>query len=633
MADPLVSLMDFLGLFELWNNWNVEMLVLVSFAFQITLTLFGSRRRSIPGFWIRFVVWSTYLLSNTVAKIVMGKLTGIDTKQIHHRELKGLLAPLIFVQIGNPDSITAYSIEDNRLELRQLLGLIIQVGVVIWIIVRCWDPTCPISFLLLPMFLAGITKYGESVWALRTALTGESGITISEIDQEENVPTLFRQLPESIPGVELILKAYYRFDCLKPHLENWLYQPLYDTHPWISIAAYPPEDVFLITEIELGFIYDVLYTKAPVIYTWQGGILRIISLLSLVSVLCGFAILSRHAGIELKYVLFIYVVLIGAVILELYQIILLPFSDWAILKMMKHHNKPGVMKCLRALGPKSSNRKRWSNSLGQFNLFSFCLHDEQLKLSRIIKFRGIDMELRKNRNRIRVDFPKELKELIVHEMKEVDTMRDSKPITQRGQWALERYGCLNSEFKWSVKRDFDKSITIWHIATEICYRSEVQPHTTNSQIEMAKLLSNYMMYLLAMRPHMLCTTTANIIFQHTYIKLMMLLRTRPAIIKDEGEACRIFTMEELPNDSELNKETMVTSNWHVLQDAQRLARSLMSKENKWHIISSVWVEMLCYAANNCSIDYHAEQLRRGGGLITHVWLLLAHKTNKFYTSD
>ena len=213
MADPLVSLMDFLGLFELWNNWNVEMLVLVSFAFQITLTLFGSRRRSIPGFWIRFVVWSTYLLSNTVAKIVMGKLTGIDTKQIHHRELKGLLAPLIFVQIGNPDSITAYSIEDNRLELRQLLGLIIQVGVVIWIIVRCWNPTSPISFLLLPMFLAGITKYGESVWALRTALTGESGITISEIDQEENVPTLFRQLPESIPGVELILKAYYRFDC------------------------------------------------------------------------------------------------------------------------------------------------------------------------------------------------------------------------------------------------------------------------------------------------------------------------------------------------------------------------------------------------------------------------------------
>ena len=59
----------------------------------------------------------------------------------------------------------------------------------------------------------------------------------------------------------------------------------------------------------------------------------------------------------------------------------------------------------------------------------------------------------------------------------------------------------------------------------------------------------------------------------------------------------------------------------------------MEKENRWHIISSVWVEMLCYAASNCPMDYHAEQLRRGGGLITHVWLLLAHKTQKFYTSD
>ena len=143
-----------------------------------------------------------------------------------------------------------------------------------------------------------------------------------------------------------------------------------------------------------------------------------------------------------------------------------------------------------------------------------------------------------------------------------------------------------------------------------------------------------MMYLLAMRPHMLCTTTSDIIFQHTYTTLLTFLRTRPSITRDEGEACRILT-EELPKelDFDRNKETMVTSNWHVLKDAQRLARSLMSRENRWHIISSVWVEMLCYAASNCPMDFHAEQLRRGGGLITHVWLLLAHKTDKFYTSD
>ena len=59
----------------------------------------------------------------------------------------------------------------------------------------------------------------------------------------------------------------------------------------------------------------------------------------------------------------------------------------------------------------------------------------------------------------------------------------------------------------------------------------------------------------------------------------------------------------------------------------------MSKENGWDIINSMWMEILCFAASNCPVDYHAEQLRQVGGLITHVWLLLAHKTDKFYTRD
>ncbi|KAK7820751.1 hypothetical protein CFP56_038497, partial [Quercus suber] len=466
---------------ELWVDWNIEVLVLVSFVLQIILTIFGSRRRYIPGIGIRFAIWSAYLLSNYVAKIAIGKLTDIDTKQfdLSEQKLKGLLAPLIFVQIGSPDTITALSIEDNRLGLRQFLGLLIQVGVVILIIVRFWDRHSSFSFLFLLMFLAGISKYGETVWALSTALTGESGISISEFDQEENVPTLLRQLPESIRGVELILKAYYRFSCLKPHLENWLYKPLYESLQWMSIDGYSAEDVLRITDSELGFMYDVLYTKAPIIYTWQGCILRIISFLSLVSALCGLAILSSHAcaKVKLQYLVFTYVLLIGGVVLELYQIILLPFTEWAILKMMRYHNMPVVMQCLRVLGPKSTCHTKRS-------------------------------------------------------------------------LALERYACLNDEFKWSVKRDFDKSIIIWHIATDICYHSDVQYGVTNSQIEMGKLLSNYMMYVLVMRPHMFYSTTANIIFQHTYTKLMILLRTRPSLVKGEGEACRILRMEELPEESD-----------------------------------------------------------------------------------
>ena len=266
-------------------------------------------------------------------------------------------------------------------------------------------------------------------------------------------------------------------------------------------------------------------------------------------------------------------VLILTIILEVYQIILLPFSDWAIIQMIMHHDMPVMRQCLRVLGPRSCKWRKWSNSLGQFNLLNFCLHDKQLKISRIIKFRGMDMEFRKSSNRKRVQLPTVLKEVIVQELKEVDKVRDPNPITQRGQWALERYGCLD-QFRWSVKRNFDKSITIWHIATDICYDSDIVLYgNTNSRVEMSKLLSNYMMYLLALRSHMLCTATADVIFHHAYTKLMKFLKTGPSIIRDEYEACGILGSDQgMPeeSDSDRSKESIITSNWHVLQDAKNL---------------------------------------------------------------
>lgn len=616
--------------------------MLLSFSIQVILTVYGSRRKDIPGIWIRLTIWLTYLLSASLAKIIIGKLTVIPESDPNERnirrELKALFAPLLLIQIGNPDAITAYSIEDNRLGLRQLLTLVLQVAVVIWIIVKSWTHS-QLSYLYLPLLVSGLIKYGEVVWALKSALSKTSGIiTVAEIDdQEANMPALFRFLPDDIPNIELILKAYYRFISLKPHRENWLYQPLYESLPWMSVDEYPPEDIFHITDAELGFMYDVLYTKAPIIYTKAGCILRVVSFSHLVMTLCGFSILFRHDFSRHMKACFIVGLLGGAVLLEAYQITQLPFSDWAIVQMIKHQQHlPFMIPCLRILGPRATDWKRWSNTLSQFNLMTFCIHHymKPLMCGRILKFRGIDMMLKKNKSRWRVQFPHELKVLMVQEMKDIDRDRGLKPFNHRGDWSLGRYDCVN-DFKWSVKRDFDKSITIWHIATDICYYCYSDSEIANPKIQMAKSLSDYMMYLLALRPHMLSMTTTNIIFQHACDKLKALLLQQEQSVEDEKEACRILKMERVPqySNSERRLETVVTSKWHVLKDAQRLARNLMVRKNKWDIICSVWVEMLCYAAANCNVDYHSEQIRRGGGLITHVWILLAHKTDKYHISD
>ncbi|KAL0013448.1 hypothetical protein SO802_000517 [Lithocarpus litseifolius] len=272
----------------------------------------------------------------------------------------------------------------------------------------------------LPMCLAAFIRYREVVWALKLAIGGNSGITILEIDQEANGHSLFRVLLEKIPDVELIVKGYYCFNYLKPRLNNWLFQPFYEFLSWMSLDGYSLEDVFNITNVELGFMYDVLYTKAPIIYTWKGFILGFINLLSLVDTLCGFVILPKVNARNDERILFTNVLLIGALDLEVYQIILLPFSDWAIIQMITHFNKPAMMQLLHILAPRSSKWKRWSNLVAQFNLLNFCLHYEQFKFSKILKFQGMDMKYRKHWSRTRTGFPNDLKELIVEEMKEVD---------------------------------------------------------------------------------------------------------------------------------------------------------------------------------------------------------------------
>jgi tryptophanase len=71
----------------------------------------------------------------------------------------------------------------------------------------------------------------------------------------------------------------------------------------------------------------------------------------------------------------------------------------------------------------------------------------------------------------------------------------------------------------------------------------------------------------------------------------------------------------------------------VLFDAYRLAKNVREIRNDdaewetkkmWKFITQVWVEMLAYAASNCRSLYHAQHLRHGGELLTHVWLLMAH---------
>jgi hypothetical protein len=163
---------------NLWKDWELQVLVLLSLMLQIVLIIFGNRRKYTSKIWIRIVLWCAYLMADWVATVALGVISnelgdvlgsigkdGLPNDGIH---LTAFWAPFLLLHLGGPDTITAYSLEDNELWLRHLLGLGVQTGVALYIFLIAWTGS-QLSILSILMFFPGMIKYGERTWVLRSA--------------------------------------------------------------------------------------------------------------------------------------------------------------------------------------------------------------------------------------------------------------------------------------------------------------------------------------------------------------------------------------------------------------------------------------------------------------------------------
>ncbi|GLT43346.1 hypothetical protein SLA2020_173030 [Shorea laevis] len=73
------------------------------------------------------------------------------------------------------------------------------------------------------------------------------------------------------------------------------------------------KDAFTLVHIELGFLYDVLYTKATIMQSTVGVILRSICLLSTFAALAAFSIIVSKSGYPREDIYITYVLLGRAV--------------------------------------------------------------------------------------------------------------------------------------------------------------------------------------------------------------------------------------------------------------------------------------------------------------------------------
>jgi len=105
-------------------------------------------------------------------------------------------------------------------------------------------------------------------------------------------------------------------------------------------------------------------------------------------------------------------------------------------------------------------------------------------------------------------------------------MYDGKKLcAYRGDWVLQNAKSLDNigrrdrdTIKGAIEVEFDESILLWHIATNLCFYSndwEQDLDDCKDYRDTSQLLSNYMLYLLVFCPFMLPNGIGHIRFQDT----------------------------------------------------------------------------------------------------------------------
>ncbi|TXG68364.1 hypothetical protein EZV62_003299 [Acer yangbiense] len=740
------------NILELWNEWDIRLMVELSLVLQIFLTIFGARRKFTTKIWIRILVWSAYLGADSIATVVLSKLASSQKSNnaasapppagnqgsSSSNALRTFWAPFLLLHLGGPGTITAYSLEDNELWLRHFLGLIIQVWLTFSIFVKSWSNTA-LTYIAIPIFITGLIKYGERTIVLRSSSSqylknlllsdpdpGPDFIEIGKhiqgkpqprcspclclgVDKEtdsttqpeslgagsshrpnqldpekqEQPPPTATALPQrseastpSAPPTETFISslfsgrcwgrgggvrqvrsavlqsessprdndlevAYFLFKRFRYLFADLILSISERMESYSKFENKSAQEAFKLVAVELGYMYDVLYTKVSIIYSPYGILFRFISFCCTASALIAIIFVNMHqyqqVDIYIKYIL-----MISAVVVEIYAFIILLFSDWTRL-------------CLTKLSSGCCHfpdRKRWSESMAQYNLISSCLRNVQPICNGIHNLPWIGELVDKYHYLTRKDVDADLQKIIFEQLREKsDEIKGDhfsiksckKLLAHRGDNVLEsdkrpekRYNLLDIS-RWSINDvDFDHSLLLWHIATDLCYDSD---NTDVPKRRISKYLSDYMLYLLVFCPSMLQEGIAEIRYRDTLAECKrffpedkirywkFVLKRKKSI--EKTEACKKLLGVKFGDEQERIKGDKSQS---VLFYGCRLAKQLQdletqdgwNRERKWKMISEVWVKMLTYAANKCRWKEHGQQLRRGGELLTHVRLLMAH---------
>ncbi|KXG28745.1 uncharacterized protein LOC8071949 isoform X2 [Sorghum bicolor] len=209
----------------------------------------------------------------------------------------------------------------------------------------------------------------------------------------------------------------------------------------------------------------------------------------------------------------------------------------------------------------------------------------------------------------------------------------------RGQWTLSREvagvgvgrSVPSMVLIMSVSRPpFDESVLVWHLATDFCFHIlREDPSPSSAAARRCREMSNYMAYLLFVKPEMLMPGARRNLFRDACGEIADMLEKDPPPRTPRGRGKRGLAhkvIQLLKRDGDGGGGggggSVVRQAWSV---AEELMDSHKGNEEKmWTVMQGVWVEMLCFSASRCKGYLHAKSLGTGGEYLSYVWLLLLY---------
>ncbi|XP_048551040.1 uncharacterized protein LOC125530688 [Triticum urartu] len=518
----------------LWNEWEIHCLILASFSM---------RRHSVSRI-LNSLIWLAYLSADSMAIFVLGHLA-VHASGSHH--LLIFWAPFLLLHMGGQDTITAFSMQDNNLWQRHLLGLVTQASVAGYVIsISSWQDSRLLAATVL-MFLSGFFKYIGRIFCLYTSSPKLlKDFTVANLDryvndiyyipgtvQKESFEDILRRRVHDMMLSDIDLK-------LMPHSNSvhiLLDTPLND-RATIECATIIPDllnmlkysadrsNAYIYVGIMLVRSYERVYTKAALHFAWINCFsitvskyyeykkLRI-AFLHIMALLLLFPVISASITLELFMVAekaqlyshtdvtISYILLLGAIILEVASLSMSLLSYFASSEAPTSFPlAPIALSVANYVHPAGRHRKHWSKMLGQYNMFEYHMGGASTGIMSVVSWwiRQTFSVIPNNKylkEFSRIPISKDLEEFVLDKLLEFGTGEEAgwNFASFRGQLALDRWTALRTIID---STDLPTSVLIWHIATEICYLTEENNNGLRDppkKTRVSRDLSNYIMYL------------------------------------------------------------------------------------------------------------------------------------------